>query len=316
MQPLRRWAPSIAAILLISVPALGGAVRLASTPTVLTGTHLRLVQPAIAESLKWQPAAARDNFRRLLDLSRAPTNERLNAILWPEAATPFLLGRDRPARDAIAAIVPKGGYVITGALRTEPPPAPIANFWNSIEAVNAGGDIVAHYDKAHLVPFGEYVPFRKLLPIDKITPGTTDLSAGPGPQTIALPGLPPFAPLVCYEAIFPGAIIDEDNRPAWILNVTNDAWYGRSSGPYQHFAIARTRAVEEDLPLIRVANNGISGVIDPVGRVLAHTDLDAIGYVDSVLPAAGSRTPYARVGNWMLLGLLLLGAVPVALRLG
>lgn len=316
MHPLRRWAPGIAAILLISVPALGGAVRLASTPTVLTGTHLRLVQPSIAESLKWQPAAARDNFRRLLDLSRALTTERLNAILWPEAATPFLLGRDRPAREAIAAVVPKGGYVITGALRTEPPPAPIANFWNSIEAVNADGDIVAHYDKAHLVPFGEYVPFRKLLPIDKITPGTTDLSAGPGPQTIALPGLPPFAPLICYEAIFPGAIIDEDNRPAWILNVTNDAWYGRSSGPYQHFAIARTRAVEEDLPLIRVANNGISGVIDPVGRVLAHTNLDAIGYVDSVLPAAGSRTPYARVGNWMLLGLLLLGVVPVALRLG
>ena len=316
MHPLRRWAPGITAILLVTAPALGGAVRLASTPIDLTGTRLRLVQPSITESLKWQPAAAQDNFRRLIDLSRAPTTERLNAILWPEAATPFLLGRDRPARDAIAAVVPKGGYVITGALRTDLPPAPIANFWNSIEAVNAHGDIVAHYDKAHLVPFGEYVPFRKLLPIDKITPGTTDLSAGPGPQTIALPGLPPFAPLVCYEAIFPGSIIDEDDRPAWILNVTNDAWYGRSSGPYQHFAIARTRAVEEDLPLIRVANNGISGVIDPVGRVLAHTGLDAIGYVDSALPTAGSRTPYARVGNWMLLGLLLLGAVPVALRLG
>lgn len=316
MRPLRRWAPGIVAILLIAAPALGGAVRLASTPIDLTGTRLRLVQPSITESLKWQPAAAQDNFRRLLDLSKSSANERLNAILWPEAATPFLLGRDRPARDAIAAVVPRGGYVITGALRTDPPPAPIANFWNSIEAVNVHGDIVAHYDKAHLVPFGEFVPFRKLLPIDKITPGMTDLSAGPGPQTIALPGLPPFAPLVCYEAIFPGAIIDEDDRPAWILNVTNDAWYGRSSGPYQHFAIARTRAVEEGLPLIRVANNGISGVIDPVGRVLAHTDLDAIGYVDSALPAAGSRTPYARVGNWMLLGLLLLGAVPVALRLG
>ncbi|MBV8738117.1 MAG: apolipoprotein N-acyltransferase [Alphaproteobacteria bacterium] len=316
MHPLRRWAPGITAILLVTAPALGGAVRLASTPIDLTGTRLRLVQPSITESLKWQPAAAQDNFRRLIDLSRAPTTERLNAILWPEAATPFLLGRDRPARDAIAAVVPKGGYVIAGALRTDPPPAPIANFWNSIEAVNAHGDIVAHYDKAHLVPFGEYVPFRKLLPIDKITPGTTYLSPGPGPQTIALPGLPPFAPLVCYEAIFPGSIIDEDDRPAWILNVTNDAWYGRSSGPYQHFAIARTRAVEEDLPLIRVANNGISGVIDPVGRVLAHTGLDAIGYVDSALPTAGSRTPYARVGNWMLLGLLLLGAVPVALRLG
>jgi apolipoprotein N-acyltransferase len=205
--------------------------------------------------------------------------------------------------------------VITGALRTNPLPGPIENFWNSIEALNDNGDIVARYDKAHLVPFGEYAPLRSLLPIDKITPGMADLSAGPGPRTIALPGLPRFAPLVCYEAIFPGAIIDKSDRPNWILNVTNDAWYGRSSGPYQHFAIARTRAVEEGLPLIRVANNGISAVVDPMGRVLARTHLDAIGYVDSALPAALPPTPYGQAGNWMLLGLLVIAAVPVALRL-
>ncbi len=187
------------------------------------------------------------------------------AILWPEAAAPFLLGRDEPARQAIAAIVPKGGYLITGALRANPPPAPVDKIWNSIEALDDRGDIVAHYDKAHLVPFGEYVPFRSLLPLTKITAGTMDLSAGPGPRTIALPGLPAFAPLICYEAIFPGAVVDEGDRPAWMLNVTNDAWYGRSSGPYQHFAIARTRAVEEGLPLVRVANNGISAVDRPVG---------------------------------------------------
>ena len=120
----------------------------------------------------------------------------------------------------------------------------------------------------------------------------------PRPATIDLPGLPPFAPLVCYEAIFPGAIIDESDRPAWMLNVTNDAWYGRSSGPYQHFAIARTRAVEEGLPLVRVANNGISAVVDPLGRVLARTDLDAIGYVDAALPAPSPapRTPASVTG--------------------
>ena len=313
--PLRRWAPAIAAALLVLVPATGGAIRLWMRPTVLTGTWVRLVQPSIPQSLKWQPEAARSNFRRLLDLSAAPARDRLTAILWPEAATPYLLSRDRPAREAIAAIAPKGGYLIAGALRTNPPPGPIEQFWNSIEAINDKGDIVADYDKAHLVPFGEYIPFRNFLPIDKITPGTTDLSAGPGPDTIDLPGLPRFAPIVCYEAIFPAAIVDESNRPAWILNVTNDAWYGRTSGPYQHFAIARTRAVEEGLPLIRVANNGISGVIDPVGRVLARTDLDAIGYIDGELPARAPLTPYAWAGNWTLLGLLLLGAVPVALRL-
>jgi apolipoprotein N-acyltransferase len=315
MPPVRRWAPAIAAGLLILVPASGGAIRLATTPTVLTGTRLRIVQPSVPQSLKWDPAAARDNFRRLLDLSAAPARDRLSAILWPEAATPFLLGRDAAARRAIAAVVPNGGFLITGALRANPAPASVETIWNSIEALNGRGEVVAHYDKAHLVPFGEYVPFRELLPITKITAGTMDFSAGAGPQTIDLPGLPSFAPLICYEAIFPGAIVDENDRPLWMLNVTNDAWYGRSSGPYQHFAIARTRAVEEGLPLVRVANNGISAVIDPLGRVLARTDLDAIGYVDASLPSPVARTPYGRVGDWVVLGLLVLGAIPVALRL-
>jgi apolipoprotein N-acyltransferase len=315
MSAMRRWAPASAAGLLILIPALGGAVRLAAAPTVLTGTWLRLVQPSIPESLKWDPAASRADFQRLIELSAAPAQHPLSAILWPEAATPFLLARDAPARHAVAAVAPKGGYVITGALRANPPPAPIEQIWNSLEAIDDRGDIVARYDKAHLVPFGEYVPFRGLLPITKITAGTMDFSAGAGPRTIALPGLPPFAPLICYEAIFPGVIVDESRRPSWMLNVTNDAWYGRSSGPYQHFAIARTRAVEEGLPLVRVANNGISAVVDPAGRIVERTSLDAVGYVDAALPQAAARTPYARGGDWMLVALLLLGAVPVALRL-
>ncbi len=316
MSAARRWMPAILAGLVILVLAVAGAVRLDMMPTVLTGTWLRLVQPSIPQTLKWQPTEAQSNFRRLLDLSAAPAPHPLAAILWPEAASPFLLGRDAAARQAMAAIVPRGGYLITGALRANPPPAPIEKVWNSIEALDDRGDIVARYDKAHLVPFGEYVPLRRWLPFEKITAGTMDLSAGPGPRTIALPGLPPFAALICYEAIFPGAVVDESDRPAWMLNATNDAWYGRTSGPFQHFAIARTRTVEEGLPLVRVANNGISAVIDASGRVLARTSLDAIGYVDVDLPAATSRTPYARAGDWTFLALLLLGAVPVALRLG
>ncbi|MBV8336886.1 MAG: apolipoprotein N-acyltransferase, partial [Alphaproteobacteria bacterium] len=212
-------------------------------------------------------------------------------------------------------IAPKSGYVITGALRANPPPGPVMQIWNSTEAVDAKGDIVARYDKAHLVPFGEYIPLRELLPFRKITAGGIDFSAGPGPRTITLPGIPPFSPLICYEAIFPGAVVDEENRPAWLLNLTNDAWYGRTSGPFQHLASARTRTVEEGLPMVRVANNGISAVIDSVGRVRTRIDLDMIGYLDVNLPSPGNRTFYSRAGDWTLLALVLLGLVPAALRL-
>src|SRR5205823_6636375 len=138
-----------------------------------------------------------------------------------------------------------------------------------------------------------------------IAAGAIDFSAGPGQRTLTLPGLPAFAPNICYEAIFPGAIIDSELRPSWILNVTNDAWYGHSSGPYQHFAIARVRSIEEGLPLVRVANNGISGVVDAVGRVVARTGLDSIGYADVVLPAAGAPTVYGAAGDWLFVAMLM-----------
>jgi len=181
--------------------------------------------------------------------------------------------------------------------------------------LDANGDVVAYYDKAHLVPFGEYLPIRDALPFKKITAGSIDLSAGPGPRTIVLPHLPPFAAVICYEAVFPGTVVNEQERPEWILNLTNDAWYGRSSGPFQHLANARTRSVEEGLPMIRVANNGLSAVIDAAGRVRARINLDTIGYADVALPAPGEPTLYSRAGDWTLVALLLLGALPVVLRL-
>jgi apolipoprotein N-acyltransferase len=316
LSPGRRLAPAIAAGFLIFVPSLLGALRLAATPTIETGYFLRIVQPSIPQTMKWEPAAAQRNSRLLLDLSSAPGTQKLAAVVWPEAATPFLLGHDAYHRGEIAAVAAGRGYVITGAVRTNPPPSPVKQIWNSIEAVDGNGEIVARYDKAHLVPFGEYMPFREVLPLQKITPGSLDYTAGPGPRTIELAGLPPFAPLICYEVIFPGAIVDEHDRPAWILNVTNDAWYGRTSGPYQHFAIARTRAVEEGLPLVRVANNGVSGIVDEAGRVVARIDLDTVGYADLPLPADTSApTLYARGGDWILLALLCLGLLPVAFRL-
>lgn len=314
----RRWAPVTLAALLLLVPAAAGAIRLEMPSPGASGVWLRLVQPSIPQSLKWDPTEAENNFRRLIELSAAPpghdNDHAVAAVLWPEAASPFLLGRDAAHRARIAAVAPKDGYVITGALRGSPPTGTPTQIWNSIAAIDGKGDILAVYDKSHLVPFGEYMPFRAWLPFKKITAGTIDLSAGPGPQTLTLPHLPPFAPLICYEAIFPGAIIAPQQRPAWILNVTNDAWYGRSSGPYQHFAAARTRAVEEGLPLIRVANNGISGVIGPDGRVLGTLKLDAIGYADVELPAASAATLYASAGDWIFVLLLALGMLPVAMR--
>jgi apolipoprotein N-acyltransferase len=311
----RRLAPPVAAGLVILVPGLLGAIRLQITPPADTGIWLRIVQPSIPQTMKWEPAAGERNFRLLIDLSNAPATRPIAAVVWPEAATPFLLERDASHRREIGAIASGRGYVITGALRANPPPGPVTLIWNSLEALNGDGAIVARYDKAHLVPFGEYVPFRDVLPLKKITPGTVDYTAGPGPRTIDLLGLPPFAPLICYEIIFPHAIIDEHARPDWILNVTNDAWYGQSSGPYQHFAIARTRAVEEGLPLVRVANNGVSGVVDALGRVRARIDLNTIGYADLALPAADKATFYARSGDWILLALLIFGALPVVFRL-
>jgi len=305
LAPERRLLPVIAAAALIVIPAGGGALRLALSPPATTDFWLRLVQPSIAETSKWSPDAAEANFHRLIELSSAPSEHKLAAVIWPEAAATYLLERDPAHLKAIAAVAPPDGYVVTGALRGPPPPLAVTSVWNSIEAIDGSGKIVAQYDKAHLVPFGEYMPLRELLPFKKLTPGAIDLSAGPGPQTLAVPHLPPFAPLICYEAIFPGAIIDPQDRPAWILNVSNDAWYGRSSGPYQHFAMARTRAVEEGLPLIRVANNGITGIVDAEGRVLAHTSLDAVGQADVLLPQAGAATVYSRLGDWPFLAMLL-----------
>ena len=307
----RRWAPAIAAVLLVLIPGFWGALKLQMSPITNTNVWLRVVQPSIPQTMKWEPGAAESNLRKLLNLSGAPSPHPLAAIVWPEAATPFLLERDATVRRKIAAIVPDKAYLITGALRGSPSLGPVVQMWNSIEVLNVDGEIVARYDKAHLVPFGEFVPMRNFLPIKKITAGSIDLSAGPGPRTITVPGLPPFAGAVCYEAIFPGAIVNQQERPEWILNLTNDAWYGRSSGPFQHLASARTRTIEEGLPMVRVANNGISAVIDAAGRVRARISLDTIGYADFALPGPGEPTFYSRAGDWSLVALLLLGSVPV-----
>jgi apolipoprotein N-acyltransferase len=179
-------------------------------------------------------------------------------------------------------------------------------------ALDASGKVVAAYDKAHLVPFGEYLPFAPLmarLGFSKLARGAAGFAAGEGRRSLSLPGLPPFSPLICYEVIFPAEVVGAGARPGWLLNLTNDAWYGRSAGPYQHFAMARVRAVEEGLPLVRVANTGISGVVDGYGRVLRRLGLGQAGIIDSKLPKAlATAPPYARFGD-IGIGMLLVVAV-------
>jgi apolipoprotein N-acyltransferase len=271
------------------------------------------VQPNIAQNHKWRPELREAHLQKHLSLTSgaaatdAAFGTSASYVIWPETAAPFFLGLDAVARSRIAAVTPPGGMVITGAPRATPSDKRPRRIWNSIAALDHQGVILETYDKFHLVPFGEYVPMRSVLPLEKITQGGLDFSAGPGPRTLHLPGLPPFSPLICYEVIFPGNVTDAEDPPQWILNVTNDGWFGLSSGPYQHFASARLRAVEEGLPLVRAANTGISAVVDPYGRVVASLGLGRTGVIDSPLPQALSGgTIYSRFGDVIPLGFLFL----------
>jgi apolipoprotein N-acyltransferase len=286
-----------AAFLLAAAIVGFGAHRLADAEAgFVPNVMLRLVQPNIAQTMKLDRSAVLDTLHRLQALSAQPSANpsSLTAVIWPETAVPFALTTDPDARAAVARSAPPGGLLITGALRVSRPAGATTDtpvdLFNALAAVDADAAVVASYDKAHLVPFGEYVPLRRFLPFGQIVPGGR-FTPGPGPRTVDLPGLPPASPLICYEVIFPGAVVDETHRPSWLLNVTNDGWFGNSAGPRQHFAMARMRAVEEGLPLVRVANTGISAVVDPWGRVQARLALGESGVLDQPLPVAVSSPP-------------------------
>jgi apolipoprotein N-acyltransferase len=202
---------------------------------------------------------------------------------------------------------------VMGALREDAQ----ANTFNSILAFDSEGNLAARYDKWRLVPGGEFLPFAWILePLGfrKVarTPGS--FAAGPGPMTIPVPGAPPAGFLVCYEAIFPDKLVDPANRPGWLINVTNDGWFGKSTGPYQHLAQARMRAIEQGLPLARAANTGISAVVDPYGRIVSALPIGAEGVLDSPLPAALAPTFYSRFGDLVTLLMIAAGAATGLLR--
>ena len=254
---------------------------------------IRLVQPNIPQGEKWSRDLARRHFETLLDLSNKPGEKTPTVFIWPETAVPYPLDMSVEIPRAIASVLQPGGLVITGALREEG-----KSYFNSLEIVDSSGNRLGHYDKTHLAPFGEYMPFRQVLHLDSLAAGI-DLTPGQGPVTLHPAGsLPSFSPMICYEAIFPELVTDSADRPGWLLQITNDGWFGISPGPHQHFAMARARAVEQGLPLLRAANTGISGAVDPYGRIIARLGLGDQGTLDVQLPPRLSRRPfYANYGD-------------------
>ncbi len=286
---------------------LGPALLLAAAPLLRPeaaaepGAPLvRLVQPNAPQREKWDPAHMRRFFDRQVAYSAAPARGRAGArrpdlIVWPETALPWTLGRAGPALELIAQAA--GGVpVVSGILRSEG-----RRYFNSLIVLDERGAVGEVYDKHHLVPFGEYVPFGDLLGkigIRGLAAAEGDgYSAGPGPRVIELGRVGRALPLICYEGVFPQDVGGYDRRPRLLLLITNDAWFGQLSGPYQHLAQARLRSAEQGLPMVRVANTGISAVIDATGRVTDQLALGTEGWVDAPLPPALAPTFYARWGD-------------------
>ena len=270
------------------------------------GVNLRLVQANIAQPHKWDPKLRLQGVKEYVRLTESPGLEKITHVIWPETAVPYAIETGSYLAQDLGVSIPQKTILITGALRMQNKEN---NFqiWNSLVAINHSGNILGNYDKSRLVPFGEFLPLRSLIPKVWLTPvGDTDFSRGPGAETIEFPGLPPISPLICYEVIFPESVVDPKYRPDLLLNVTNDAWFGMSSGPYQHFHMARMRAVEQGIPLVRAANTGISAVIDSYGRSVALLPLGTQGILDSKLPKAQKNyTIYSKYNKIIIQSLLL-----------
>ncbi len=290
---IRHPAGAGAAAVLIAAGWGWGMLRLqAPAPSRTAPLTVRLVQPNAAQGEKWDAGLYRMFFDRQLAATAAPGAP--DVVIWPETAVPYLIGEDDGARAMIGAA---GVPVILGARRRDG----TGRWWNALFVLAPGGAVAAVYDKHHLVPFGEYVPFAERTGMSAFVGGS--FTPGTGPVTLSGAGLPPFQPLICYEAIF-AEELGTTPRPDWLVQITNDAWFGASAGPYQHFAQARMRAIEQGLPLARAANTGISGMIDPYGRIVAALPLLTAGHVDAVLPGPlAAPPPYARWGDgpWLAL---------------
>lgn len=265
----------------------------------INGIIVRLVQANIKQGVKWDKGHAERVLMDYIHLSRSSGAEKITHVLWPETATQFILDQDNFAHSMILSALLPSSILLAGSLRTERDENGKLKLFNSVVAVNDVGVNLGYYDKNHLVPFGEYVPLSKVFPfIRRLVPGSIDFSRGSGIKTTNIPRTLPVGILVCYEIIFPGNVVDKRERPYWIMNATNDAWYGMSAGPYQHFVSAQFRSVEEGIPVVRVANSGISGIIDAYGQVVKKTNLGEKAVLDSGIPYRTKKaTIYGLYGN-------------------
>lgn len=285
-------------LLCLSLFWVAGQYRLQHNPTQYeSDLALYLVQPNIPQEQKWDPALIQRNLQKLYGMSKNQLTEQV-FIIWPESAVPFPVENDSRLAHELASLLKTQDYLAFGNLRLTHE-GNTKKLYNSLMAINSKGHIVGMYDKSRLVAFGEYMPLRTIIPnwITKMTYGALDYSPGSGPRTVYLPHVPGFSPLICYEIIFPGQVTPRHNfDTSWILTVTNDGWFLNSSGPYQHFQMAKARAIEEGMPVVRVANTGISGVIDPYGRILKSLAYGKEGVIIQALPKPiPGRTLY---GAW------------------
>ena len=309
----------VSMVVVFATGTLWGQMRLENNTTEYDlAVSLRLVQANVKQRDKWRSYLIDDHFDKHMKLSRGG-NERGRAegvklLIWPETA----VQRESFDREAsllrwrMSRMLEFGSYAITGAPRYSVT-AEGASYYNSLFALNSRGQLYAKYDKKHLVPFGEYLPFRGLLKaigLEQLTGGVA-FTPGKVVETIHLPGVPSFSPLICYEVIFPGRVVSQEDRPEWLLNITNDGWFGLTNGPYQHLGLARFRAIEEGLPLVRSASTGVSAVIDSYGRTVSSLAVDQTGILDSPLPLPLDAPAYS-TGFKMMITLLLTLFVAVA----
>lgn len=267
--------------------------------------RLRLVQGNIKQEMKWDASQKYKNFLKHIELTNSQDLSGIKAVIWSETSVPYVVDHSAELMGNLKSAVPINGSLITGGIRLQQQDGENNfNVWNSIFIVDENG-VIDFYDKHHLVPFGEYVPLQKYLPfIEKITDGAVGFSEGKGAKTIVAKGLS-FSPLVCYEVIFSNEVINRKFRPELLLNLTNDAWFGTSSGPYQHFDMAKMRSIEYGISLARVANTGITAFVDPFGRVVEKINLNQTGIIDVDLIKPLPPTIYENYGYLFLILLIL-----------
>jgi apolipoprotein N-acyltransferase len=318
------WLPLALGIAVLAALGGWGTLRLQHTPTKLVDdVRLRIMQPNLQQDVRFNYAARQEVLERYIALSeqasspQSPGVSGADLLIWPESPFPFVLTHEPAALAQISKPLAPRTILITGAIRVEEANGPAGpRAYNSIYVIGTDGSIRDVYDKVHLVPFGEYLPFQHFLEklgFQSLTKQVGGFSSGDHHRLISVPGAPPALPLICYEVIFPGGVTPPGERAGWIVNVTNDAWFGISTGPYQHFHQARVHAIEEGLPLVRAANTGVSAVIDPVGRIIYSLPLGREGVLTSPLPQPIAAPIYGRFGDAPAF-LIVVIALLVALR--